>query len=170
MRVPGSFTLTHRSVFMQTHFVGGWKCIIAICQRSETVSKFSHRAPAPPSSCTPALAPPSPSPRPSPKRPAVSGHHNLSCVPTELQLPCAARTPAGTPRPLSRAPRGVGTPAPPGQRPGTSCALRRDPGPGPFLESPREGKPQPRCSGGSARPQQSTASRRPGTTYTDTHT
>lgn len=124
MRVPGSFTLTHRSVFMQTHFVGGWKCIIAICQRSETVSKFSHRAPAPPSSCTPALAPPSPSPRPSPKRPAVSGHHNLSCVPTELQLPCAARTPAGTPRPLSRAPRGVGTPAPPGH------LLRPAPGPG----------------------------------------
>lgn len=87
-------------------------------------------------------------------------------------VPCPQRAPApralpshlpATPRPLSRAPRGVGTPAPPGQRPGTSCAGTR--GRAPFL---REGEPQPRCSRGSARPEQSTASPWPGTT--DTHT
>lgn len=79
----------------------------------------------------------------------------------------AALIPAGTPRPLSRAPRGVGTPAPAGQRPRTSCAGTR--GRVPFLGTSREGEPQPRCSRGCARPGPGPGSPRQGTADRDTH-
>lgn len=166
MRVPGSFTLTHRAVFM-LHFVSGWKCIIAIRYRSETVSKFSHRAPAPPSSCTPALAPTRRSPRPSPKKPPVSGHHNLSCAPTELRLPVRCPpTCRDTASPEPR-PAGRGHPRP---RTAPRHVLCRDPRPSPLPRDPAGGRSAAAVLWGSARPGQGTASPRPGTTDTDTHT
>ncbi|CAN8215154.1 unnamed protein product, partial [Coccothraustes coccothraustes] len=51
--------------------------------------------------------------------------------------PCAALIAAGTPRPLSRAPRGVGTPAPPVQ---PTHLLRRAPRPGPLPPDPAGGR------------------------------
>lgn len=144
--MPGSFTLTHRSVFMQTHFVGGY--------RSKTVSKFSHGAPAPPSSRTPALAPPRPRPRPPPEKLCGFRTPQLALGPHRAPAPRAQpllghrvhRTPTG-PR-GERAPphRLDGAEAPPAPR-----AVSR--GRAPFPKAPREGEPQPRCArGGPARP------------------
>ncbi|XP_005047224.1 PREDICTED: uncharacterized protein LOC101808854 [Ficedula albicollis] len=81
----------------------------------------------------------------------------------------AALTPAGTPRPLSRAPRGVGPPHRPdsARAPPEPCAGTR--GRALFPGTPREGEPQPRRSRGPHGPGRA----RPllgGAPHTHTHT
>lgn len=79
------------------------------------------------------------------------------------------RVPRAAPRGAWAPPdRPDSAPAPP-VPPGTSRTLHRDPGPGPFLGTPREGEPQPRCS--PVRTARAGHGLSPaGTTHTHTHT
>lgn len=89
------------------------------------------------------------------------GTTTCPACPPSSGSPCAALTPAGTPRGPSSAPRGVRTP----HRPDSAAG----PGPeaGPLRPDPAGGRTAAAALSGSARPGQGTASPRPGTT--DTH-
>lgn len=75
-----------------------------------------------------------------PRKDLLSRHHNSSCVPTELRLPVRRPNTCRSTAPPEPHPTGRGHPAPPGQRPDTSCALHRDPNPSPLPRDPAGGR------------------------------
>lgn len=94
---------------MQTHLVGGGKCVIALRYRSETVSQFSHGISALLSSRTPAPVPPCLSPKTPPQNALRFQRTTCSVSTPSPRSPATALVPVGTPCPLSpgRAPRPV---------------------------------------------------------------